>query len=298
MHKNLLAKNTDWQDYELLDTGGGERLERFGTFVLARPFPEIDWEKSQPQSLWDSADAIFIRTKGDAGYWKLKSTLPDSWHMYWQDAVVNVYTSPFKHTGVFPEQSTHWDWMKKILLAQKIRKPEHQPQVLNLFAYTGMASVVCTQAGAKVTHVDSSRAAIGWAKKNQAASGLDDRSIRWILDDAMKFVSREVNRGVTYDAIIMDPPVYGHGAKGEIWDFKRSFTKLLDLCSTLLVADPLFVLINAYAVAITPEHLETKLKEMLKHKTGLYESGELLLEEKDAQKTLSTGLYARFSHSE
>lgn len=295
MHKNLLAKNTDWQDYELLDTGNGERLERFGNFVLVRPFPEIDWERSAPQSLWDSADATFIKTKGDAGYWKSKSNLPDSWHMHWQDAVVNVYTSPFKHTGVFPEQCAHWDWMKKLLIAQKTHKPEHQPHVLNLFAYTGMASVVCAQTGAKVTHVDSSRAAIGWAKKNQASSGLDDRSIRWILDDAMKFVSREVNRGVTYDAIIMDPPVYGHGAKGEVWDFKRSFPKLLSLCRSILVEDPLFVLINAYAVAITPEQLESKLKEMMQNRAGMYESGELLLEEKNSQNTLSTGLYSRFS---
>ncbi len=296
MHQNLTVKKTDWKNYELIDTGDGQRLEKFGDYTVVRPYPEITWSKSQPQSVWDAADAVFIRTRGDKGRWETKKQLPKSWPMHWQDLTATVYPSPFKHTGVFPEQSAHWDWMRQLLIEQKNSNPEYQPHVLNLFAYTGMASVVCASTGAKVTHVDSSRASIGWAKQNQAASGLDSRSIRWILDDVIKFVSREVKRGVTYDGIIMDPPVYGHGITGEIWDFKSSFPELLHLCRQILVEDPLFVLINAYAVSISSEDLEERLQKLMKNHTGTISSGELSLEETESKRLLSTGIFARFEN--
>ena len=298
MTQTLIAKNANWEDYELLDSGEGEKLELFGDVLLIRPYPEIEWPKSQLPELWKRADAVFIRTQGDKGHWLTNKKLPESWQMHWQDAIATIYLSPFKHTGVFPEQSAHWDWMKQILLADKKQRPEYQPHVLNLFAYTGMASVVCAMTGAKVTHVDSSRAAIGWAKENQAASGLDQRSIRWILDDVMKFVTREIKRGVKYDGIILDPPAYGHGATGEVWNFKSSFPRLLALCKEILVEDPLFMLINAYAVAISPEDLEKKLAEvMLKKGPGTLESGELVLQESKSDRLLSTGIFARYTKS-
>jgi len=294
MNQNLTLKNNVWNNYELIDTGDREKLEKFGDIYLVRPFLEANWKKSQSNDVWDNADAKFIKTKGDKGYWDTKKNLPESWKIYWQDVAVNVHLSPFKHTGVFPEQAVHWSWMKNILEKHNEINPDYQPHVLNLFAYTGMASVVCAKTGSKVTHVDSSRSSIGWAKQNQLASGLDSRSIRWILDDVLTFVSREVKRGVKYDAIIMDPPAYGHGNKGEIWNFKKSFPKLLDLCREILVDDPIFILINAYAVSISPENLEYMVKDLVNKNSGIIESGELLIEASKSEKLLSTGIFARF----
>lgn len=298
MNQATILKQIGWNEYELIDSGDGERLERFGDFVLRRPYPEIIWSKSQSEIVWDSADAVFTRTSGDKGYWQTKRQLPESWQLPWNEVTAMVHLSPFKHTGVFPEQSAHWEWMQELLAKRKIEKPEFQPQILNLFAYTGMASVVCTKAGAKVTHVDSSRSAIGWAKQNQLASGLNERSIRWILDDVLKFVTREVKRGVKYDGIIMDPPAYGHGASGEIWDFKTSFPKLLELCKQILVADPVFVLVNAYAVELSVEKLKIIVQERLGFDGNFIEYGELVLEESSSEngkpRLLSTGNFARF----
>ena len=234
----------DWQDYELIDSGEGEKLERFGAYVLRRPCAEADWSKRKPESTWAAAHATFTKTTGDKGSWQTATTFPEFWTVAWRDVVFATYLSPFKHTGIFPEQSAHWSWMQELIAQRKLEKPDQELRVLNLFAYTGGASITCTQAGAKVTHVDSSRAAIGWAKQNQMASGLDERSIRWILDDVTTFVTREVKRGSMYDAISMDPPAYGHGTKGEVWDFRSSFPRLLDLCSQILSPDPLFVLVN------------------------------------------------------
>ena len=185
--------------------------------------------------------------------------------------------------------------MHELIAQRKLQKPDEQPRILNLFAYTGAASIVCTQAGAKVTHVDSSRSAIGWAKHNQLASGLDERSIRWILDDAITFVGREAKRGVLYEGIIMDPPAYGHGTKGEIWDFKTSFPRLLELCAQILSPEPLFVLANAYAVSLSGHELGVIVAEKIASKLGLATVGELVLQETDSNRLLSTGVFARLS---
>lgn len=284
-----------WTDYELIDSGDGEKLERFGEFVLSRPDPQILWAKSLPISVWEQADAVFKKTYGDKGNWLKKRNLPEAWPMKWQDITTMAHLSPFKHTGVFPEQSAHWQWIKELIAEKKNADQSYQPNILNLFAYTGIASVVCAKAGAKVTHVDASRPSIGWAKQNQLASGLDERSIRWILDDVVKFVSREVKRGVKYDGIIMDPPIYGHGPTGEIWDFKVSFPRLLDLCTKILVPEPLFLVINAYAISISALTLGNMLEEKMSNYAGTIETGELILEQSNTQRPLSTGIFARYS---
>lgn len=295
MDNPIIVKQSEWKDYELIDSGDGKKLEKFGSIILERPCQEAIWSKSQSLEKWMEANAVFTKTNSDKGTWITKKQLPESWKIHWQDVVATIHLSPFKHTGVFPEQSANWSWIKNILTKQKEIQPKYQPHVLNLFAYTGMASIVCAKLGSKVTHVDSSRSSIGWAKQNQIASGLDERSIRWILDDVMKFVSREVKRGVKYDAIIMDPPAYGHGTDGEVWNFKSSFPKLLNLCKQILVEDPLFILINTYAVNITSDTLETMLQNMMEKYGGQIISGELALEETGSKKLLSTGMFVRFN---
>lgn len=292
-----LATPTGWHDYELLDSGEGEKLERFGQYVVVRPDPQILWAKSLPHQEWDKADAHFHRTQRDRGQWQTRGRLPEEWQMRWQDVTAVVKLSPFKHTGVFPEQSAHWQWFRALLEVEKANRPAYQPHVLNLFGYTGLASMVVAKTGAMITHVDASRSAIGWAKKNQAASGLDEQSVRWILDDVMKFVRREVKRGKKYDGIIMDPPVYGHGPTGEVWDFKTSLPQLLELCQQLLTEKPLFVLINAYAVSTSAITLGNVLSEMMKGKKGQLEMGELALAQHHDQRLLSTGIWARWQAS-
>lgn len=316
-----MAKQVGWQDYQLLDSGRGEKLERFGSYVLVRPHPQATWEKSLSQSVWNSSDAVFRKTHGDKGNWEIKNPVPDSWPLHWLDGITaKVHLSPFKHTGVFPEQSAHWVWMRELLqkrraqglkhsttdqkdmaralesqLENQLQNQENPPHILNLFAYTGMASIVCAHEKAKVTHVDSSRSAIGWAKQNQAASGLDSRSIRWILDDVTTFVRREIKRGVKYDGIIMDPPAYGHGTKGEVWNFSSSFGRLLDLCTQVLVEKPLFVLVNVYSGNMPAEFVKKTLQEKMKQYEGTFEAGELVLKQENSQRSLSTGVFARFN---
>lgn len=291
--KNIdISIPTDWQDYELIDSGDGEKLERYGKFMLRRPDPQILWQKSQPETVWKSADAAFNKTHGDKGVWHKYKSMPEHWPMHWQDVTANIRLSPFKHTGVFPEQAAHWLWMKNKISANKTEN--HQPNVLNLFSYTGMASVVCAKAGAKVTHVDASKASVTWAKQNQLSSKLDERSIRWILDDVLKFVRREVKRGNTYDGIIMDPPIYGHGPTGEVWDFKIHFPVLLDLCTQILSDKPLFMIINAYAISTSSITLGNVLEEKMRQYKGNVETGELVLQESQSKRMLSTGIYARW----
>lgn len=289
-----ILKPVGWESYELIDSGNGEKLERYGDVIIRRPDPQIVWSPTLPPIEWNKADATFSKTYGDKGEWHTTKRLPEFWLMPWEDLRVTVRLTPFKHTGVFPEQSAHWAWMREQLISQKKEKPSYQPHILNLFAYTGMASVVCAHAGAKVTHVDASRSAIAWAKNNQQASGLDERSIRWILDDVIKFVGREIKRGVKYDGILMDPPIYGHGPNGETWDFPVSFPHLLELCKEILVAEPLFVIVNAYAISSSALALGNVLQETMAAHAGTITTGELVLEETTAHRLLSTGIFARW----
>lgn len=296
-----------FSDYELLDSGDGRRLERFGKYILVRPDPQIIWKPSLAASEWEKADARFIQRdrgdKGDTGdRWDKRENIPEKWEMTYKDVKFYAKLSPFKHTGIFPEQHLMWDFISDVIM-NEVKNPkksfantqDDKPKILNLFAYTGIASLVAARAGASVTHVDASYPTIGWGRENQALSNMDDKPIRWILDDCTKFVEREIKRGVKYDAIIMDPPVYGHGPKGEVWDFLKSFPYLLELCKQVLTDEPLFFLVNAYAISASFLTLENVLRDMMKDYGGTVESGELIIEEKSAKRLLSTGIYARWS---
>lgn len=279
-----------WEDYQLLDTGNGERLEKFGRYTLVRPDPQICWQPTLSKTEWDNADAIYVKTGSDKGIWKKKNAVPHRWKMTYKDIMFWAEPTPFKHTGVFPEQHLQWDWMRK-----QIREARRSTHVLNLFAYTGIASVAAAAEGAKVTHVDASKPSVTWARDNQIASGIADKPIRWIIDDAIKFTSREVKRGVKYDGIIMDPPIYGHGPNGERWDFMKDMPKLLANCEAILSDKPLFIIINAYAISASAFMLGNLIADFTKKLTGKIEVGELVLQEKSAKRPLSTGIYTRWN---
>lgn len=281
-----------FKDYELIDSGNGQRLERFGKFTLVRPDPQVIWKPKKDNSFWEKADAVY-ESFGSKGKWINKNKIPEKWLISYKDLSFFCKLTPFKHTGVFPEQSLQWDFMEeKISLRQAQDKREIN--VLNLFGYTGVSSLVCAANGAKVTHLDASHPAIGWARENQEASGLLQKPIRWILDDALKFTQREVKRNVKYDAIIMDPPIYGHGPEGEKWDFNESFPKLMEICKNILSANPLFVIVNAYAISSSSIMLNNVLQDYLSDLGGTFEYGELALQEKDGDRLLSTGIFARW----
>ncbi len=271
-----------WADYELLDSGNVSRLERFGKYTVVRPDPQAIWQPHVSQNIWNDADFVFQEDK-----WVNIKQLPTKWQMTYKDISFIAKLSPFKHTGVFPEQHLQWDF-----IAEQIQAANRPINVLNLFAYTGIASLVAAAAGAKVTHVDASAPTIGWAKENQAASGLQDKPIRWILDDAIKFTAREIRREVKYDAVIMDPPAYGHGPTGERWDFHQSFPILLKQCKQILSDTPLFIIVNAYAISSSAIMLENILADL--QLGGTIEVGELALQEKESDRLLSTGIFARW----
>lgn len=298
-----ILSTSGWEAYELLDTGNGLRLERFGPYRLVRPDPQIIWNPRLNPEQWKNVDAVF---DPEAKRWVVKTKIPEKWLMRYKDLAFYAKLSPFKHTGVFPEQILQWEWISSVIanvvkqskrteIASSFSAPRNDVRVLNLFGYTGIASLVCAAQGAVVTHVDASRPTIGWARENQTASNLTDKPIRWILDDAIKFVGREVKRGVRYDGIIMDPPVYGHGPEGEKWDFNESFPQLLALCQQVLSPNPLFLLINAYAISSSALMLENVLNDYVANLGGTVEVGELALVEKSAKRLLSTGIFARWS---
>jgi len=282
-----LLVTSGFNDYELLDTGDGHRLERFGKYILVRPDPQIIWKPKLAKEEWLKADAVFSKNQEQ---WQNKNNVPKKWLLEYKDLKFYCQLTPFKHTGLFPEQHLQWDFIN-----EKIKSQNRQLNILNLFAYTGIASLVVAKEGAKVTHVDASKPTIGWAKENQIASGLANKPIRWILDDAVKFVQREIKRGVRYDGIIMDPPIYGHGPQGEKWNFNYSFPILLDLCKQVLSDNPVFVLVNAYAISASSLMLENCLSDFAENLGGKIEAGELVLEEKSGKRLLSTGIFARWS---
>ena len=281
-----------FEDYALLDSGNGRRLEVFGKYMISRPDPQAIWQQNFGQSFWEKADAVYIQN-GNKGSWNNKNGVPQKWAIKYKNLSFYCKLTPFKHTGVFPEQALNWDFIgEKIALRLT---GGSQPNILNLFGYTGASTLAAAAAGAKVTHLDASKPSILWAKENQQASGLSEKPVRWILDDAVKFVQREIKRGVKYDGIIMDPPVYGHGPEGEIWDFNESFPKLMELCKQVLSDNPLFVIINAYAISSSSVMLLNVLSDHLGTLGGKIEYGELALEEKDSGRFLSTGIFGRWS---
>ncbi len=281
-----LANN--WKDYEILDMANGEKLERWGNVILIRPDPQIIWNKKEHEEKWKTANAIYNRSKTGGGSWQYKKKMPSEWKIKYKDLTFNIKPMGFKHTGLFPEQAVNWDWMM-----EKIKSAKRDIKVLNLFAYTGGATVACLSAGASVCHVDSSKGMVSWAKENVISSGLKDRPVRYIVDDVVKFVNREIRRGNKYDAIIMDPPSYGRGAKGEVWRFEDDITDLVELCTKVLSKNPLFFLINSYTTGISAKVLENILRINIKN-DGVFESGEVGLPMKDSKLVLPCGIYGKW----
>ena len=280
----------DWQDYEILDMANGEKLEKWKNITLVRPDPQIIWkDKSFPQK-WNKVDAKYNRSKTGGGNWQYINKLPQSWQIKYKSLTFNIKPMGFKHTGVFPEQAVNWDWM-----IEKIKSASKPIKVLNLFAYTGGATLACLYAGASVCHVDSSKGMVSWAKENVASSGLEDKPVRYIVDDVVKFVNREIRRQNKYDAIIMDPPSYGRGTNGEVWQFEEKIYDLVKLCSQVLSDNSLFFLINSYTTGISSKVLENILKLNIKNK-GKFSSGEIGLPMKESNLVLPCGIYGRWEN--
>ena len=259
----------NWKDYEVLDTSGGEKLERWGQYTLIRPDPQVIWNSEKTHPMWRAADAAYHRSRAGGGAWS-ENHLPESWVIRYGDLRFRVRPMGFKHTGLFPEQATNWDWF-----GNKIRHAGRPVKVLNLFAYTGGATLAAAAAGASVTHVDASKGMVTWAKENAVASGLGNAPIRWLVDDCVKFVEREIRRGNQYDAIIMDPPSYGRGPKGEIWKIEDCIHDLIKLCTKILSDEPLFFLINSYTTGLAPAVLTYMLSTELKKFGGHVDSQEI-----------------------
>lgn len=279
-----------WKDYEILDMANGEKLERWGNVILARPDPQIIWkEKSFPKK-WNDVNAKYNRSKTGGGSWEYSKKMPQEWQIKYKNLTFNIKPMGFKHTGLFPEQAVNWDWM-----INKIKAEKRPIKVLNLFAYTGGATVACLSAGASVCHVDSSKGMVQWAKENVKASGLADASVRYIIDDVVKFVNREIRRGNKYDAIVMDPPSYGRGTNGEVWKFEENIVDLVELCSKVLSDNPLFFLINSYTTGISSMVLENILRlNICKNKPGKYSHGEIGIPMTDSKCILPCGIFGRW----
>ena len=282
---------SNWKDYEILDMANGEKLERWGNVTLVRPDPQIIWKQKSFPNKWKEVNAVYNRSKTGGGSWNYKKQMPKAWQIKYKNLTFNIKPMGFKHTGLFPEQAVNWDWMINKIENEKKHKKEIK--VLNLFAYTGGATVACLSVGASVCHVDSSKGMVSWAKENVISSKLADRKIRYIIDDVVKFVQREIRRGNKYDAIIMDPPSYGRGAKGEVWQFENNIYDLVELCTQVLSDDPLFFLINSYTTGISAKVLENMLRLEIKKK-GTLSSGEIGLPMKNSEIILPCGIYARW----
>ena len=251
----------EWQDYALLDCSEGERLERWGDVVLIRPDPQVIWQTPKEHPLWRQANARYHRSKTGGGHWEVYSSLPPDWTVRYRDLTFRVKTMGFKHTGLFPEQAVNWDMMMRL-----IRGADRPLKVLNLFAYTGGATVACLKAGASVVHVDASKGMVQWAKENAKASGVDDKPVRWIVDDCIKFVQREIRRGNQYDVIVMDPPSYGRGPGGEVWKLEDEVYGFVSLCEQLLSPDAKLMLINSYTTGLSASVMQYILQSLVQPK--------------------------------
>ena len=278
----------DWNDYQILDMANGEKLEKWNNITLVRPDPQIIWKQKTYPEKWKKADAKYSRSNTGGGAWNYNKKLPSAWQVKYKNLVFNIKPMGFKHTGLFPEQAVNWDWM-----INKIKSTNKEIRVLNLFAYTGGATVACLSAGASVCHVDSSKGMVSWAKENVTSSGLQDRKVRYIVDDVVKFVNREIRRGNKYDAIIMDPPSYGRGTNGEVWKFEDNIYDLVELCSKVLTDKPLFFLINSYTTGISSMVLENILKLNI-HAKGKFSNGEIGIPMQNSNLVLPCGIYGRW----
>ncbi|MBQ1721328.1 MAG: class I SAM-dependent methyltransferase [Lachnospiraceae bacterium] len=288
-----IAEN--WKDYEVLDTSDGEKLERWGKYQLVRPDPQVIWNTPHNHAAWKKLNAHYHRSSKGGGEWEFFD-LPEQWTIDYETSVgakltFNLKPFAFKHTGVFPEQATNWDWFSSIIKKESKKRPI---KVLNLFAYTGGATLAAASAGASVTHVDASKGMVTWAKENAVSSGLGDAPIRWLVDDCRKFVEREIRRGNKYDAIIMDPPSYGRGPKGEIWKIEESIFPFIELCTQVLSDDPLFFLVNSYTTGLQPAVLKYMISTALKDFDGTVEAEEIGLPVTASGLVLPCGASGRF----
>ena len=288
----MILKTIKQKEYELLDSGNAEKLERYGQYILRRPDPEALWEKSKDYSFWDKAELKFVRS-GIKTKWIIKDGVSKNWEISYGNFIFSIRPTSFKHTGLFPEQLPNWEWTEKVIKKSLLDKNK-KINVLNLFGYTGGATLACAHAGAEVCHVDGSKTAVAWARENAKLSGLEDAPIRWIVDDVLIFLKREIKRGRKYDAIIMDPPSFGHGPKDELWKIEEHFLLLMKLCKEILSDDPLFILINGYTAGYSSIAYENNLKEMMKNYKGEIEKGELVIEESEGGRLLPCGIFARW----
>ena len=286
----MTIMSNDWKDYECIDAGNGEKLERWGDIILRRPDPQAMWDVNYNEN-WKNVDGHYFRNNKGGGEWRFHSKLPEFWTVSYKDLKFKVSPTNFKHTGLFPEQAINWDFMM-----DKIRKSKREIKVLNLFSYTGAATMACSKAGAIVTQVDSSKGMTEWAKENQKLCGLSDNKIRFIVDDCLKFVEREFRRGNKYDAIVMDPPSYGRGPNKEVWKFEKNIYELITACIKILSDEPLFLLINSYTTGISNIVLENILKTTIlkKYPNGTIDTGEIGLHITRDDLVLPCGIYGRF----
>ena len=283
-------KADQWHDYEVLDTSDGEKLERWGRYILVRPDPQVIWQTARTDPRWKRYDARYVRSNSGGGRWS-EHHLPERWQIGYGPLVFNVKPMNFKHTGVFPEQAANWDY-----IMASIRAAGRPIRVLNLFAYTGGATIAAAAAGASVCHVDAAKGMVAWAKENARSSGLGDAPIRWIVDDCAKFVEREIRRGRQYDAIIMDPPSYGRGPSGEIWKLEQNLFPFVELTSKVLSDDPLFVIINSYTTGLAPSVLGYIMDSIFRPRFGgRSECGELGLPVTDSGLVLPCGATGRWA---
>ena len=282
----------DWKDYEIIDMANGEKLERWKDIILVRPDPQIIWKDKSFPNKWKDINAVYKRSSTGGGAWDYKKKVPANWQVKYKNLTFNIKPMGFKHTGLFPEQAANWDWM-----IEKIKSAKREIKVLNLFAYTGGATVACLSVGASVCHVDSSKGMVAWAKENVISSSLQERPVRYIVDDVVKFVNREIRRGNKYDAIIMDPPSYGRGANGEVWKFEENICDLVELCKGVLSENPLFFLINSYTTGISSTVLENILNlNITKIYGGKVTNGEVGLPMTNSKLILPCGIYGRWEN--
>ena len=302
-----LLESTRWTDYALLDSGEGLKLERFGKYVFVRPESQAMWKRALDAE-WKNVDAVFVPTGEESGgHWDARKKIEERWAMEYPVSSVLpslkfwVRTTPGRHLGVFPEVAAHWDWFSGLIhhtphgrRCREVHEGHKEVNVLNLFGYTGLATLAAAAAGAKVTHVDASKKSVSWARENQALSRLTEAPIRWIVDDALKFVQREARRGVKYDGMILDPPKFGRGPKGEVWEVYKSLPSLFEACRECLSENPLFVVTTVYAVRASPIHVAQAMDEMMSGFGGKIEMGELVTREQSAGRLLSQAVYARW----
>ncbi len=282
-------------DYELIDSGSGEKLERFGKFVLSRPDPQALWDKTLSEEEWKKADMSFLVDGASKGWRKNSHEIPSEWQIHFDELTFNIKPTSFKHTGIFPEQESNWKWTKEKIKDQISKIKDKPVKILNLFGYTGGATIAALSTGAEAVHVDGSKATVNWAKENAQASGLDKRPVRWLIDDARKFVTREIKRENKYDGIVMDPPSFGRGAKGEVWNIEDDVAPLIEQCFKILTDEPVFFLINGYASGYSSRAYYNLLTPLVKKYGGNIEFGELTIEESKGGRLLPCGIFARWS---